>query len=194
MSINSDLRKLRMKRAGTAYLSEYFKQIDARTNDRGAAILAATFLENGMEYAVSRRLPGSPKMFSELYDNNGLLSSFDAKISISEALEIYGPITKLNIHTVKHVRNTFAHASVPIDFQTPEIAAACNTLQLPSQDPQRYRKVLLFSTPREKFTTICEVTGTALFNYASQCANWNSDFISANFKGRMIPVAPGPLP
>jgi hypothetical protein len=191
MSIASDLRKLRMRRAGLQYLDDYYNQIDAEQNDRGAAILACTFVENALETAVSRRFPGVAKVFSRLFEDGGPLEAFDAKLLLAQALEIYGNLTASNMNVIKHVRNTFAHSSIPILFSATEVAAACNTLTLLSPNPQRYREALPFSSPREKFTTTCEVTGTALLNYAAGCVRVRADLVPSN---RMIPVTPEPLP
>ena len=194
MSISSDLRKLRLQRAGSDYLGEYYDQIDSEKNDRGAAILAATFLENSLEFAVSRRLPNAARLLSKIFENDGPLSSFDAKITIADALNIYGGVTSHNLNMIKHVRNTFAHASIPISFQTDEVSAACETLKLPSDNPQRYREALPFRTPREKYTTICEVTGVEFRNYAARCVNMRADLVATRCEGQFIPIAPAPLP
>jgi len=194
MSIKSDLRKLRVRRAGADYLGEYYAQIDAERNDRGAAILAATFLENGLEFAVSRRLPGSARLHEALFENQCPASSLDAKILLANALEIIGPLTVSNLDIIKHVRNTFAHSSIPISFETAEVAAACNALNMPSVNPQWYRKSLKFEMPREKYSTICETTGAALLNYAASCVNTRSELIAARYPGEFFPVPPPPLP
>jgi hypothetical protein len=194
MSIASDLRKLALKRGTLEYLEEYYAQIDAEQNDRGAAILACTFLENALEIAISRRLSGSGKIFDRLFLNEGPLGTFDAKILIADALDIYGTLTRQNIITIKHVRNAFAHCSIPIDFSTKEIAVACDSFALPSPNPQRYRDSLPFDTARSKYTTICEVTATAFINYAAACVRARSDIIPIMRPGQMIPVTPDPLP
>lgn len=194
MSVSSDLRKLRLRRGGLAVLEEYYAQIDAEKNDRGAAILAATFLENALEYAVSRRLSGSHRVYEHIFLNDGPLGMLHAKILVADALDIFGPRTRENLDAIKQVRNTFAHCSLPIDFNTVEIANACNTLTLPSHDPQRYRKELSFETPREKFTTCCEVIATSLHNYAAGCTNVRADLVPTKCGGFMIPVTPPALP
>src|ERR1700733_9815244 len=48
-------------------------------------------------------------------------SAFSRKIASARALKIIGPITNENLTIIRHVRNAFAHAKLPIDFQTSQI-------------------------------------------------------------------------
>jgi len=168
MSIINELRKLGRQRNGLQSLDEYYRQIDAEKNDRGAAILAVTFLEKALEYAISRCFPKrlTQNNYRDLFDNeHAPLGTFYAKILIADSLGIFGKQTLENLNLIKHIRNTFAHAVLPIDFGTKQIVDACTSLVLP-KSPSTYRDKPNISTPREKFITICEDTSIALIAYS----------------------------
>ncbi len=191
-SINKALRKLRLQRISMQYMDDFYKQINAEKNDRGAAILAATFLEGALEYAVSRALPNSAANYSKLFESEGPLNSFDSKFLLADSLGILGPLTKKNLEIIKHVRNTFAHTAIPIDFSTKEIADACIVLELlPNPKPMRVIPRLKFDTPRQKFTGVCEIIAVALIEYASKCVRVRADIIQPDL---LVPVRPPALP
>jgi hypothetical protein len=54
----------------------------------------------------------------------GPLETFSQRITMGQVLQIYGPDTKYNLDLLRLLRNTFAHAHIPVTFETQEIAAA----------------------------------------------------------------------
>jgi hypothetical protein len=58
-SVNAKLRAIRSRFPAMADIDEINKQIDAEQNDRGAAILAATLIDNILRYVIIKRIPGS---------------------------------------------------------------------------------------------------------------------------------------
>jgi hypothetical protein len=98
--------------------------------DRGphriAAILAAAFVENALEYAISHRFSQisnrRPEEFETLFRYPQFLSSFVAKIEIGYAIGIYGQLVRDDLDTIRIIRNQFAHARILIDFGTTEVA------------------------------------------------------------------------
>jgi hypothetical protein len=106
-----------------------YQQIDAEKNDRGAAILTSTLVENWQNIRFAQQA-------DKVFENNGPLSTFDAKILIADCLGMFGPDTRNNLNLIKEIRNTFAHARVPITFSSPEIQDACEALR-PHADIQR---------------------------------------------------------
>jgi hypothetical protein len=98
--------------------------------DRGFSILSTTLVERSLARAIALRLPGAKDHYSRLFDNDEMLSTLDARITLGEVMGIIGTKTKRNLNAIKHIRNTFAHAAVPITFDTPEITEACGELVL----------------------------------------------------------------
>ncbi len=104
--------------------------------------------------------------YSSLFsDESAPLGTLHAKILIADTLGILGKQTFQNLNLIKHIRNTFAHAVLPIDFLTKQIADACNALVL-SDTPNTFRGDPRTSTPLERFVTICEDTSMDLIAYA----------------------------
>jgi hypothetical protein len=191
MSVSSELRKLGNARTGLAHLDEFYRQIDSEGNDRGAAILATTFLERALEYALSRRLPvTSDDHFYKLFDNEGPLSTFDYKIIMASALHIIGPDTQSNLTLIKHVRNAFAHASMPILFSEKAISDACGNLKV-RPNPETFRRDFKVDTPRQKFCTVCEIIAVDLTMHAASYVRVRADFVSPE---TMVPMVPTALP
>jgi hypothetical protein len=190
MSVSSALRELGLRRTGLQHMDEFHRQIDAENNDRGAAILAATFLEGALEYAINRRTTKATANLTNLFDNNGPPDHFAAKLLIADKLGILGPIARKNLEAIKHIRNTFAHTAIHINFSTKEIADACKVLVLPP-GARTLRHSIPFSTPRYKYISTCEIAAVALIDYGSRCLRYRSDGLKPS---SMVPVMPAPLP
>jgi hypothetical protein len=191
VSVSSALRKLRLRGTSQQYLEEFYRQINAEENDRGAAILAAITVDIMLTNTIIRRLPKGAPMYTQVFENQGPLGTFDGKIVIAQAFGIIGPNTRKNLDTIKHIRNTFAHAGIPITFSTPEIADACNSLVVPP-NPRRFAEAdLVLFTPRQRYTGICEATAVNLQIYATGCGYVRADRMRPD---AMLLVTPAPLP
>lgn len=197
MSTKTKLRDLRLRAPKPADVAEINLQIKTEHNDRGAAMLAATLLENTLRWAIFRRFVEVAYRFSRqstaYFDNNGMLSTFDAKLKFGDTLNTLGPVTLSNLDLIKHIRNTFAHSGIPITFSTPEIASACDELT-PPEGPKGQE----WNSPRDKFITTCLSTATQLVDYADSIhrikAGNSSPLESAFSVPQLIPVMPPSLP
>src|SRR5262249_17154159 len=77
------------------------------------------------------------------------------KITIAAAFEIIGKITQENLRLIRHVRNAFAHAKIPITFNTPEVSAVCADLvRINIFDPPQEVDQLPDLTPRERLIKV----------------------------------------
>jgi hypothetical protein len=186
MSIKSKLMALTLRHPSQADIDEINRQIEAEDNDRGAAVLAATLVENALAFALSRRDSRIAQRYSQLFQYNGLLSTFDARIKFAESMNIFGPLTNHNLDLIQHIRNVFAHASVPVKFSTPEINDACLALKAP-----RDLKGRAWDSPREKYMAACYAITSELADYAAGCHGRRADLLDP---ATMVPVTPPPLP
>lgn len=119
----------------------WLKQVNARTNDRGAAILLASNVELGLDRAINAYLFFAEPRLEGFYADEGPVNTFYRKIQLCRALRVYGPQTYANLGIIRHVRNAFAHAHSPVSFATKEVVAICNDLA--EQEllyPRAYRK------------------------------------------------------
>lgn len=81
-------------------------------SDRGAAILAATFLENRLERRIKMTLRHdsmAQQIAGEMFRATGALGAFESKIRIGFLLRIYGSVVYREMQFIKKIRNQFAH-------------------------------------------------------------------------------------
>jgi hypothetical protein len=122
-------------------------------NDRGAAILLTTKLENSLQIAIERK-SGTTRRHRT--------ASFDAKIHTAYAMGLFGEGTKKNLDIIRVIRNVFAHAPRPVRFSTVEIKDACALLEMPAPVGAANDQKGTNTTGRERFRLVCERTGKAL--------------------------------
>src|ERR1700730_9248824 len=99
--------------------------------DRVAAIVGAALVEDALRWALNSffLLQISDIEERELFENDGVLSSFHAKILMGFALGLFGTAARNDLVRIKNIRNAFAHAPRPLSFDTPEIASECEKLR-----------------------------------------------------------------
>jgi hypothetical protein len=149
-------------------------------------------LEKALESAIIRRLPQvTSENFKRLFDDERApIGTVDAKILIADSLGILGKETLGNLDLIKHIRNTFAHAVLPIDFSTKQISDTCDALVV-TEKPETFRREIKLATSREKYTTICEVTAFALVLYALNDIQVKADVLAPE---TLVPMPLAPLP
>jgi hypothetical protein len=138
--------------------SEAFGEIE-QAPDRVAAIVAAAVVEDALRWALNSFfiLQITEHEERELFENDGILSSFHAKILMGFALGLFGKEARNDFTKIKNIRNAFAHAPRSLSFETPEIAGECEKLRYidaTAQNPKRTIlrwKPLVGKSPRERF-------------------------------------------
>jgi hypothetical protein len=102
-------------------------------SDRACGILLGAMVETALEGAIASVLrPDLPTDMAErLFEGEGIMSTFSAKINLGFALSIFGTTAKHDLELIKLMRNAFAHCRLPLTFQTPEVRAVCENLQIP---------------------------------------------------------------
>jgi len=114
----------------------HYKVIDeiGRENDRGAAIIAAAMVEDYLSDTIKARLHSKGKVRADvvqkLFSDNSPLGSFAAKIDLGLVLGIYLEDAHADLHTVRLVRNQFAHRMSPISFNAGEPKRLCRDVRL----------------------------------------------------------------
>lgn len=105
-------------------------EIEKQT-DRGAALVASSFLENRLEQAIKARLwPNpDPAILGKLFNGAAApLGSFSAKIDLGHLLELYPHAVHWLLHRIRDIRNDFAHEENPISFDTPTVSDRCKLI------------------------------------------------------------------
>lgn len=84
--------------------------------------------------AISTHFSAPEDAVEALFDDskNGPLATFAAKTRLAYALGILDDTAKKEMDLLRHIRNQFAHTKEKIDFDTKEIAQACDALKLPT--------------------------------------------------------------
>ena len=126
-------------------------------NDRGAAILLGTFVEDALQRAIEQVLHIRPKQHRALFGINAPLGTFSNKIRVAFALDIIGPETFANLNTIREIRNAFAHAKIHISFKTKQVCDACALLVIP-KDIGLFPFLAKHDTPRKLFESVCYIT------------------------------------
>lgn len=103
--------------------------------DRATAITAATVVEHGLEYAILTKMHRKgPEARDALFESDAaILRDFSAKIILAHNLGILGDQSRSDISMIRQIRNTFAYCRHKLDFDTPEIEAACSQITLMSR-------------------------------------------------------------
>lgn len=101
-------------------------------DDRGAAIVLSSMIERSLERALMTHFTiddsAARNLFS--YTEDGILSTFNAKVAIGFALGIYDERMQSDLKWTARIRNVFAHARVDVGFHVPEISDAVDQIQI----------------------------------------------------------------
>ncbi|WP_029582934.1 hypothetical protein [Bradyrhizobium sp. URHD0069] len=160
------LRRLTYREASAEHHKAFEQQVRAELNDRGACILISANLENALDAALQQVL--SPP-HDDMFEADGPLATFARKISMAHAFRIIGPVTKENFRLIRHVRNAFAHAKVPIEFKTPEVKALIDDLlpyNMSVSPPVVLPSDKAFRFPRNIFEDVCNSISYLLYTYS----------------------------
>jgi hypothetical protein len=154
------------------YFSAFHLEVNAENNHRAAAILLAANTEISLRYAIKSHLVVTGESETTLFHGGSPLRSFEAKIRIGYTMGLYREETKSNLDCIKGIRNAFAHAVIPITFNTPQVKAVCDLMVMPEIS---YPRAINANTgepvgllpalapPRQKFQRIAEAVSHNLF-------------------------------
>jgi hypothetical protein len=180
---------------------DFQAEINAEKNDRGAAILLACNVEICLRIAIERNLTVEGEAYRLLFHSGAPLRSFEAKIRAGYAMGLFGDQTKHNLDCVKEIRNAFAHALIPINFETPQVIAVCASMQMPELClPHTIDSATLAArgslptnaTARQKFQKVCEAISHNLFVFGSTvCKGTRSD---PHIGAHVVRIRSKPLP
>jgi DNA-binding MltR family transcriptional regulator len=121
MSKRDSLRALSEKFPPPRELKDIFFALE-HDAPRSAAIIAGAIIEGMLERIIISHLRDKePNLIGRLFKNKGPLYDFDSKILIAHAFGIIPATNAEDLHRIKSVRNTFAHATQKVTFDTPEI-------------------------------------------------------------------------
>lgn len=135
------------------------------SNDRAAAIVAAAFLEDHLTMALKRCFhTADEKILNETFRSSGPLGSFSAKINMAFLIGLCSKEACKELHTIKDIRNEFAHKGLTRDFDSQRVRDLANNLkfgkkwkitieQLSGEDGEPVGDPVYVSGEKEKPTT-----------------------------------------
>jgi hypothetical protein len=119
----------------------------AQQTDRGAAIIGCALVEDFLTDAIKKRLILTSALRGRLFNYaNGPLAHFSAKIDMGFALGLYPNDIRLDMHTIRRIRNRFGHSAPPLEFSDSEVTKLCSGL--------RSAKIEL-TDPRKRYLYVC---------------------------------------
>ena len=102
----------------------------AKGTDTAYVIVSATVLEDLLEQALLANMRDlSNSAYSDLFRGNGPLANFFAKIDLAFALDLIDQTTKTDFHTIREIRNKFAHAKSMAHFEKGELQSVFQKLK-----------------------------------------------------------------
>jgi hypothetical protein len=167
------LRKLRaITRADPtfAHVEALEQELYASPSDRSAVVMFGSFIETHLERYLASKMRDALNSDDRqrLFDGNGVAATFSSKIILAYAFKLIGSITRHDLDLIRHLRNDFAHSRMPISFETPEVRAVCDQLQivdcggvtipngyLQRIDRGRYAQLSDIKHPKTRFITTC---------------------------------------
>jgi hypothetical protein len=102
-------------------------------NDRARGVLLAAVTENALTIFVRHALRETLNSDDSrlLFDLNGPLGSFSAKILVSYAFKLFGPDTRHDLDLVRLLRNQYAHSRKSFTFEMAPVAKVCAHFRAP---------------------------------------------------------------
>ena len=114
-------------------------------------------IELDLELTLRERFPKiSDEEWGGMVGEYGPFNTLDQKIATAFAFRIIDEATKHNLKIVKRIRNAFAHAKKPIDFNHELIAEELRKVREPNFD-KKFHKKLRKSTylPQDSYVLLC---------------------------------------
>jgi len=112
-------------------------------SDRSAAIMMGAIVENALGSLITLHLKRRDKNTIEaLYERDGPLSTFFSVINLAYAMGLINKPVSESLHSIRRIRNVFAHSSRPHTFATREIGAACTKIKVRYREPPLNLKII----------------------------------------------------
>jgi DNA-binding MltR family transcriptional regulator len=130
MASSKALRELSKQIPAPPEIEETIKDLLGK-DDLHSAIIAVSILEATLEKLIILSLENNSKqLVDHLFQFSGPLSDFNSKILIAEAFGIINTPLAKTLHSMRNIRNTFAHTRIMISFDTKAVEEAINELQI----------------------------------------------------------------
>lgn len=122
---------------GTPKFGNALSQILDEASDRVVGIIAGAFIEEHLTDAIKRRLQVDNDIVPRVFQGEGFLASFGAKISLGWLLGLYSAEAHKELVLISKIRNAFAHRLEVNSFKDAPAKDHCSKLVLWESKPVR---------------------------------------------------------
>ena len=107
--------------------------IDFRTSitgetDRGAVLMSAAFLDDKLKGLLQKTMVQDQRISRRAFDFNGSLGNFSSRIDLAYLLGILPKNAQRDLHTIRAIRNQFAHQAAPLSYDDQKVRPLCDKL------------------------------------------------------------------
>jgi hypothetical protein len=99
-----------------------------RQSDRAASLIAASLLEDRLLKLIKSTLVGHKTIEDKMFKGSGPVASFSAKIDLAFVMGLFDDDVHKRMHTIREIRNEFAHNVRPLHFASQRPKALCANL------------------------------------------------------------------
>lgn len=96
--------------------------------DRGAVLMSAAFLDDKLKELIEKRMVQDKKISRRAFDFNGPLGTFSSRIDFAYLIGILPKNAQRDLHTVRAIRNQFAHHAAPLSYEEEKVKILCDRL------------------------------------------------------------------
>jgi DNA-binding MltR family transcriptional regulator len=136
---------------------ENFHSALGKETDRGKCLTSASYFEYQLGHIIDKKLVGDNKIKVKLFDFNGPLGTFSARIDMAYYLGLIGKEAKRDLHTLRKMRNVFAHDYSAITFDDKPICNLCNEFYYNYLDRQKNKNLENFLSAINGLFTIIKL-------------------------------------
>lgn len=103
-------------------------------NDRASAVVLGSMVESSLTTFLTRKVRQNLNRVQKrrLFDYEGPLGTFSAKIILAYAMELIGQVTCHDLDLIRIIRNEFAHSRRHLGFDTTQTINICKHLKYPN--------------------------------------------------------------
>jgi DNA-binding MltR family transcriptional regulator len=105
-----------------------FRASISNETDRGAVLMSAGYLDDKLKELIERRLVQDKKILRRVFDFTGALGIFSSRIDFVYLLGIIPKNAQRDLHTVRLIRNEFAHYASPLSYADEKVSDLCERL------------------------------------------------------------------
>ncbi|WP_461787765.1 MltR family transcriptional regulator [Pedobacter sp.] len=126
----------------TNYWDDFLvKELNAES-DRGSVILACSLFDIALKAKIKSFLVHIENVNDDIFDDaNSPLSTFSAKINMAYRLGIVSNHLKSDLHTLRDIRNSFAHNIDECSFDDTEVINSIEKLKTSSKFIERFEGI-----------------------------------------------------